>query len=58
MACQKNNPTNGTNCCKKNIPRMKSRSMCWTYQTNICENSSIEDIQTNHPVQDYWPKDL
>jgi hypothetical protein len=31
MACQKNTFTNGTNFCRIKIPRMKSRSMCWTY---------------------------
>jgi hypothetical protein len=33
MACQKNNPLNGTNFYKQNIQGIKSRSMCWTYQT-------------------------
>jgi hypothetical protein len=39
----KNNPTNGMEFYKKNISRIKSRSMCLTYQTNICENSSTKD---------------
>jgi hypothetical protein len=44
MACQKNNPLNGTIFYKQNIQGIKSRSMCWTYQTNIFENSFVKDI--------------
>jgi hypothetical protein len=44
MACQKKNLTNGTNFYKQNIQGIKSRFMCWAYQTNIRENSFVKDI--------------